>query len=171
MKNFILVLLVLLGLVFPIKTAIREIQFTQNCKGYLKQAADANTIDIAKNCLTKAVLYLEENNLTEGYTSIVYKTPNEDVEFWYNNLSTSLDELLMYSDNLSPLESSNVLLKLRETLMDETQYGTEVTIPPGISKYPNNLLYCIMNWISGIILTIIGIIITCCSKKEESWGY
>ena len=152
MRNFILFLLILLGLIFPIKTAIRSIEFTQNCGGYLKQAADANTINIAKNCLTKAILYLEENNLTEGYTSIVYKTPEDDIGFWYNNLSTSLNELLMYSDNLSPLESSNILLKLRETLLDDTQNGTKITIPPGISRYPNNTLYAIMNALSIALL-------------------
>lgn len=152
MRNFILFLLILLGLIFPIKTAIRSIEFTQNCGGYLKQAADANTIGIAKNCLTKAILYLEENNLTEGYTSIVYKTPEDDIGFWYNNLSTSLNELLMYSDNLSPLESSNILLKLRETLLDDTKNGTEITIPPGISRYPNNTLYAITNALSIALL-------------------
>ena len=36
--------------------------------GYLKRAADANTIILANEEFSKAISYLESNNLTSGYT-------------------------------------------------------------------------------------------------------
>lgn len=57
------------------------IQFNANCKGHLKRAADSNTIEMAKKELDIALDYLEKEGLTEGYTSVIYKTPDEDIEF------------------------------------------------------------------------------------------
>lgn len=45
-------------------------ELKQNVSGFLKRAADANTIELANQELTKALDYLEANNLTSGYTSI-----------------------------------------------------------------------------------------------------
>src|SRR5581483_461506 len=91
----------------------KDIVFTQNCGGYLKRAADANSVDLAKGELRKSLAYIEANNLTSGYTSILYNTPDEDVGFWYTNLSTSLKDLETMSPTASDLEKSNMLLKLR----------------------------------------------------------
>ena len=111
------------------------IQFEQGCSGRLKRAADANTIGIAKVELYDAVEYLERNNMTEGYTSIIYKTPNEDVGFFYKNLKESYNELCKINeDSATQLEKTNVLMKLRETIMD----GDSITYPWGISRFPYN---------------------------------
>ena len=51
-------------------------------------------------------------------------------------------------------------MKLRESLTDVDQNGTTLTIPYGISRYPNNLLYGILNIISGIVFVLyFGILI------------
>jgi hypothetical protein len=92
--------------------------------------------------LTRAIVYLESNNLTSGYTSVLWKTPDEDIDFWYRNLKASQREL----ENLkseSALEKTNVLIKLRETLLD-TGEKTKVTVPNGLSVYPNNKLWAIL---------------------------
>lgn len=170
MRNFIVgILLILAGLIVPGYTIVNKIQFEQDCGGYLKQAADANTIEIAKTALSKAVSYIEEKGLTSGYTSIVYKTPDEDISFWYNNLRSSLNELLAAPDDISSLESSNMLLKLRETLTDDSQYGTQITVPYGISRHPSNTLICILNYISGLAL-FIGIV-TILIEGHRRWDY
>lgn len=129
---------------------VLKIQFKQNVTGYLKRAADANTIDLAEQELNKAISYLEAHNLTSGYTSILYRTPDEDLEFWYNNLKASQNELQTLNST-SALERTNVLLKLRETLLDEGE-KTKVTVPSGISVYPNNLPWAIAGWLALIAL-------------------
>lgn len=43
---------------------VKSVQFELNCTQYLKRAADANTVELAKEELSKAISYAEQNNLT-----------------------------------------------------------------------------------------------------------
>jgi len=92
--------------------------------------------------LTKALSYLEANNLTSGYTSIFWQTPDEDIDFWYRNLKASQQELENLKSD-SPLERTNVLMKLRETLLDVGE-KTKVTITDGLAVYHNNKLWALL---------------------------
>jgi hypothetical protein len=140
-----------------IRVVIAE-QYDQRCGGYLKRAADANTPHRAQEELKKALQYIEQHNLTKGYTSIFYKTPDEDVGFWYGNLKEADGELdrAVANKNMSQLEASNVLMKLRETLLDPAQHGQTVTEPSGISIYPYNAQWA---WLFAVtaILALIGV--------------
>lgn len=159
MKVFISIIVFMLTLISPILTTIKSIQFDQKCGGYLKQAADANSVELAERQLNLAIDYIEQRELTSGYTSVLWNTENENIEYWYNNLKQCQKELAATKNN-STLENTNVLMKLRESLTDVDQNGTTLTIPYGISRYPNNLLYGILNIISGIIFILyFGILI------------
>ena len=159
MKVFISIIVFILTLISPILTTIKSIQFDQKCGGYLKQAADANSVELAERQLNLAIDYIEQHELTSGYTSVLWNTENENIEYWYNNLKQCQKELAATKDN-STLENTNVLMKLRESLTDVDQNGTTLTIPYGISRYPNNLLYGILNIISGIVFVLyFGILI------------
>ena len=139
MKNIASVLLILFSLtIFGLRIS-KKVVFKQNVSGYLKRAADANTIELAEEELTKAITYLEAENLTSGYTSILWQTPDEDIDFWYRNLKASQQELQTLESE-SALEKTNVLIKLRETLLD-TGESTKVTVPDGLSVYPNNKMW------------------------------
>lgn len=120
---------------------VKDYRFDTGCAQYLKRAADANSIEIAKKELKQAISYAEEHNLTEGVVSIFFKQPENDVGFWYENMKASYEELESLPDNTSSLEKTNVLMKLRESLTDSSENGTSVTIPNGISIYPNNVAY------------------------------
>lgn len=133
---------------------VKYVQFDLNCTQYIKRAADANTVELAKEELEKAISYAEENNLTEGTVSIFLHQPKNDVGYWYSNLTESYTELEKLPEDASSLEKTNVLMKLRETLTDENESGVVVTIPDGISIYPNNILY--FWW--GILSLIFGLI-------------
>lgn len=153
MKVFISIIVFMLALISPILTTIKSIQFDQKCGGYLKQAADANSVELAEKQLNLAIDYIEQHELTSGYTSVLWNTEDENIEYWYNNLKQCQKELAATKDN-STLENTNVLMKLRESLTDVDQNGTTLTIPYGISRYPNNLLYGILNIISGIVFIL-----------------
>ena len=159
MKVFISIIVFMLALISPILTTIESIQFDQKCGGYLKQAADANSVELAERQLNLAIDYIEQHELTSGYTSVLWNTEDENIEYWYNNLKQCQKELAATKNN-STLENTNVLMKLRESLTDVDQNGTTLTIPYGISRYPNNLLYGILNIISGIVFILyFGILI------------
>lgn len=157
MKNLPTIIIALIvSLIVPTICIVKYVQFDQECGGYLKQAADANTPELALERLNKALDYIEANNLTTGYTSVLWRTEDENIEFWYTNLKATQKELEACMDK-EQLEKTNVLMKVRETLTDEGEKGTDLTIPSGISRYPSNTLFCILMWLS-IALMIFDVI-------------
>lgn len=138
-------------LVLSIYCAVLSITFDQNCEGYLKRAADANSVELATSQMKLALSYIESSDLTSGYTSVVYRTPDEDIGFWYTNLKSSLADLEKVTPQTTPLERTNILMKLRETLLDHASDGTKVTFPQGISRYPHNGLISASLVIFGFI--------------------
>ncbi|MGH1435133.1 MAG: hypothetical protein ACRBG0_11805 [Lewinella sp.] len=166
MKKYLIsavLLLFSLG-VFGVRIS-KGVTFKQNVSGYLKRAADANTIDMANAELTKVINYLEANNLTSGYTSVMWETPDEDIGFWYQNLKASQQELETLNSD-SALERTNVLMKLRETLLD-TGEKTKVTIPKGLSVYPDNLFWGILT-LSAFIAMMAGFIVLIPNEEKNN---
>ena len=119
--------------------AVSSITFNKNCGKYLELAANANSIDLAKSNLDKAIQYLEKNQLTTGYTSIVYNTPDENVTYWYANLKACQRELDVFSVRPGSILEENFLIKLRESLTKQSSRGGQrIIIPRGISIFPCN---------------------------------
>jgi len=146
MKQFTIILLAILALAGTGAVIYKRIVFKQNCSGRLERAANANTVELAVKELNAAIEYAEANGYTTGYTSVIYRTPDEDVEYWYNNLCASRQELLNLPDSSSTLEKTNTLMKLRETLTDTGEDGTQVIYPAGLPFYPHNFLWGIVRW-------------------------
>lgn len=157
MKKIILTITLFIAMTIVVIIVVKNITLKQNCTGYLKRAADANTVEFAKEQLEKAISYLEAKNLTSGYTSVLWKTPDEDIEFWYKNLKASQTELSKVDSTTSSLEKTNMLMKLRETLIDVGDEGDELTVPKGLSRYPNNLLWGILLWFSVSLLVAVAL--------------
>ena len=134
-----------------------RVEFEQNCTGYLKQAADANTIELAIDRLDKAIEYVELKKWTDGYTSVLWKTEDENIGFWYKNLKASRVELekALFS---TQMEQTNVLMKLRETLTSNSENGTYITYPDGLWKYPNNMEFAVFACIIHILLIVMWIL-------------
>ena len=156
-KIFLAILLIIAGLICPTICIVKGVQFDQNCKGYLQQAADANSPELALDRLNKAIEYIEDHNLTSGYTSMFYKTEDENIGFWYKNIIECREDIKDCLQS-SQLEKTNVLMKVRESLTD-----TGVTVPLGIYLYPYNRMWCLARWASYlmIIIGVIGIIAEC----------
>lgn len=131
----------------------KSLVFDINCTGHLKLAADSNTVEIAKKQLEIALQYLENKKLTSGNTSIFWSTPENDLDFWFKNLKSSYEELDKITAETSQLERTNVLMKLRETLLDHGTDGDVVTLPSGISVYPYQGVWFFL----GILVVILGI--------------
>lgn len=134
-----------------------SVVFWNNVGGHLKRAADSNTVETAKQELDKALDYLEKRKMTDGDTSVFYSTPETDIEFWYKNLKSSQEELAKVSSETSQLEKTNILMKLRETLLDHGDKGDDVTCPPRIEDYPIQSLMFFIGIITFVMFAIGGI--------------
>ncbi|HJV32951.1 MAG TPA: hypothetical protein VJ694_02895, partial [Patescibacteria group bacterium] len=117
------------------------LEFGRSIEGHLKRAADANSVELAERELQTALGVMEARGMTEGYSSVFYQTPSDDIGYWHDNLKTSLEELKALPPDASPLEKSNMLIKLRETILDHDNDGENVTAPSGITAYPHNKLF------------------------------
>jgi hypothetical protein len=134
------------------------VMYELECSGHLKRAADANTVETAKEELKVVLDYLESHNMTEGNTGVIIQRPSQDVGFWYNNIKSSYDELCELPEDATGLERSNMLIKLRETLIDhDGDSGDSVTEPSNIAVFPNNAAYLIWFWFSFIMTVIFGV--------------
>ncbi len=147
----IMTITIVLVIAVPIANLFMNITLNNNYTGYLERAASANTVETAKQELDKAITYLEVNEMTSGYTSVLYKSPGDDVGYWYKNLKDSYHELDQVDEKTSPLERTNILMKLRETLMEHGKNGDYVSKPNGLSRYPNNLIWGIINLITVVL--------------------
>ena len=159
MKQFTIILLTILTLAGTGAVVYKRIEFKQNCSGRLERAANANTVELAVKELDAAIQYAESKGDTTGYTSVIYRTPDEDVEYWYNNLCASRQELLNLPDSTSTLEKTNTLMKLRETLTDTGEHGSYVIYPDGLQFYPHNVLWGLLRWFIWIAYATICAVI------------
>lgn len=152
-KVFIGIVLILAGCIVPGICIVKSVKFAQQCAGYLRQAADANTAALALERLNIALDYIESHGLTEGYTSVLWKTEDENIGYWYRNIKACQGELESCLD-AAQLEQSNVLMKVRESLTN----GNELTIPAGISRYPDNAT---LGWLRffSYLLMIFGFVL------------
>lgn len=137
--------------------AYQYIQFNRTVAGYLKRAADSNTIELATENMQTAITNATARGVTTGYTSIIYQTPNEDIGFWFSNLTASLKELQSIPVDAPLLEKSNILLKLRQTLLDHDAGTETVTVPPGITIFPSNAFFAF--WMGSSLGLIIIFVI------------
>lgn len=168
MKKAIFIIVAIICFLMPfaswVPSIVQSIDFSANCGNYLELAADANSIEIAKKQLTKAVDYLETNNLTSGHTKIFVYYPKNDIGMWYDNLKTAQSQLrdMLEQDEITELEKSNMLMKLRETILNDD--GT-LTHPEGISLHPN---YALMFWLNSTLwlLWILGVVMCVFAYNE-----
>jgi len=150
--GFVLTFILFLPVVFWIGFMVyRDIDYERHVKGHLKRAADSNNIVLATNELNTAIAEIERRGWTKGSTHLIYSTPASDVGFWYENIKASRDELANLSPSSSQLEQTNVLMKLRETLLDESGDSIDVTAPFNIAIYPNVVGFF---W-TGLIATLL----------------
>ena len=145
--------LVLILAIFIIRI-IFGVSMQFDCTQYTKRAADANTIELAKSNLDTVIKYLDKRELTNGVVSIFFNQPKNDIGYWYSNLKESQKELEKVPENASQLEKSNMLMKLRETLIDSSQNGVSVTAPDGLSIYPYNKIFFWLIVVGGVMMFV-----------------
>lgn len=135
---------------------VKDITYDQQVEGYLKQAADANTTELAEKKIGQAIEGMDRRGLCNSkspdsppvfaddcFTSVLWRTPGEDVGYWRTNIQATYEDLhsMTNEERVDNLTESNQLMKVRETLLDNGSQGDSVTAPAGISVYPNNVAF------------------------------
>ena len=133
LRTIIAILLTLPFLGFLGVRMLANIYFTRECGGHLARAASANTVETAIEELELSLRYLENTKRTEGYTSILYQTPAEDIGFWYRNLRQASQELQELPATTSALERSNMLMKLG---MSRRTEAAVFAVKAGVGRTP-----------------------------------
>jgi hypothetical protein len=136
------------------------LKFDQGCGNYLKLAADANNIAIAKERLDVAIAYIESNNLTSGNSGVIFTYPENDLGIWYKNLKAAQKNLTEFPKEASETDVSTTLVKLRETLLDHGAHGDHVTIPDNIAYFPNQVLLNISVFVN-VLMIIVAFFLWC----------
>ena len=157
---FICVICIIIPLVTYGISIGKTVTMSANCIDFFDLAADANSVELAEKYLTKGIEYLESHNLTSGFTKMIVYKPTNDIGIWYENLKSAQAQLqeLKQREDLTELEESNALMKLRETLLNSS--GT-VTHPEFISFYPNSTSWAwslIFIWLLWIVALVAGAI-------------
>lgn len=147
MRKVMSLLMILPILIFGGYRFLAMFEFDRFCSSYLRRAVQASTIELATKDLEITIRNLEFRGMTEGYTSILYKTPNEDVEFMYLNLKATLRDLENVPQTLTALEKDTILFNFREKIQ-------AMKYPEGISIFPNNTL-----WFWFLMMSLLGAII------------
>jgi hypothetical protein len=170
MKKFSLIILAIISIIVPFiyygAMIVRDIEFDRDCTSYLYLSANANSIEIAEERLTTAIEYLEEHNLTSGDCRfIIANRPANNIEYWYNNLKSAQLQLreIITNNTASELEKSNVLIKLRETLLDDD----DLVIPENLCFYPNQTIIIIMS----LIIWGLWILAFAIFTNLDDWSY
>ena len=158
---FICVICIIIPLITYSIGISKNITMSTNCIDFFELAADANSVELAEKHLTKGIEYLESHNLTSGFTKFIVYKPTNDIGIWYENLKSAQAQLqeLKQKEDLTELEESNALMKLRETLLNS---DGAVSHPQYISFYPNSTLWAwslMLVWILLFIAFFAGLMI------------
>ena len=153
----------LLCIVFFISAFFKDYRFERECAGYLNLAANANDPKLVIKYMDIAIEYIERNNLDKGNTTVIFNYPDRSLDYWYANLKEIQADVKALPDDVSQLERSNVLMKVRESLTDsDSQGGSRIILPPYIAYYPSQFFWSTMSWICGImsIVSVCGFGVT-----------
>lgn len=162
-RKHIFVILCVACIIVPIivygVVIVKTCSMSANCISYFEMAADANSVDLAEKHLSSGIKYLEDNDLTRGNTMLFIYKPTEDIGLWYENLKSAQTQLqeLKDKEDLTELEESNALMKLRETLLNSEG---SVTHPSFISFYPNHVSWAwaiSLIWLLWIVAVPFGV--------------
>ena len=166
MKSIAVSISVLALLAFVITRVALTIEYNIYCGGHLKRAADANTIELAEQELSTALAYMDKEGWDKGgSTHLIFPHPKCDIGFWYENITSAKNELQQLDPDSTQLEKTNVLMKLRETILDGGE-SLSVTTPPGITVFPYQWLFCIWGWVSGVLAGVVVLVVICVCLDE-----
>lgn len=129
--------------------------FDNHCAHHITRSIQEHKVlEHSINELNIAINYVEQHNLTTGYTSVFDYSADDDIDIFYRGLIEKRNYIQKLKDRDTELNSFIEFTEMRGYT------GQSVHIPDGISIYPYNVLYFIFSIVSGILFVIgmIGLI-------------
>lgn len=117
---------------------------------YIVAAYKAEDAKTAKKQFRRAMVWIEENGAKEGFTSVSYQSPTDNVNDWYENVANvddEMDRLVITKDTPQPWRQSMVHHRL--VLVDGDGKVTSVQTPRGLYLHPNNRFF---GWSTAVAL-------------------
>ncbi|MFR2534174.1 MAG: hypothetical protein ACLTEH_06295 [Clostridia bacterium] len=153
------IIFTIFSLMYIIVRIDKGIQFNTSCNSYITAAVEAESPQLAKENLAKALTYLESNKLTSGNSSIL-RGHRDDISRWYQTISNSYTKL--NTTPLEKLEKSNYLIQMRKDIL-------MVNHPSGISICQNKIIFLLWKVLAfaGMPLFFILYVIY---KDKEYWS-
>lgn len=148
-RSTVLLLSIVSLVLFLMTRFFNDIHYAFECKRNLGIAVQTESISEARNRLRRAIDLVRKKGATNGYTSILRKTEDENVELWFNNLISALAEVDEW-EKLLFLEKEESLEKIRKILT----FDGEIVIPNGIAVAPHNRVFFLWGWLSIIVLIL-----------------
>lgn len=146
---YVLFFICVISLFFSIAIPINRQSIFDKCfVNHVKRGIDSLNLDIAKKELDKAIKYLNDNNLTNGSTSIFSGDSENDLESYYNWIKEVYKYIKYFPSNASKVERLKYFKELENI-------ESTINIPKGMAMYPYNKLFFI--W---IMLSFIGSILS-----------
>jgi len=158
-RAFFLALTVVALVAMGVGGCVKAVQFQGQCEDYLKLAGDAPTVDKAVGYLRPALDYLERNDMTRGNCAFFFRNPSSDMGLWYGNIKGAYDEAQALLErqaknptSVTSVDRSNLLIKIREVVIDNGSEGhTVVTSPGNAWLYPFQWLW-VIGWAVFVLL-------------------
>ena len=146
---FTIILIVSALLVLVIRRSI----LNKNCIKYIKDTATTTDVIQAENNLSKAIEYLETNNLTKGNTGCFTKVSDDDINDWYQTLKYYQSEFQeIIKNDIESYKGAYMILNFQKEML--TSEG-EVFYPEHLEIYPYQLIWTII-LIIGIVIFVIS---------------
>jgi len=121
---------------------------------HIDRASATSDIDEAANEMHLAKQYLEKRDMAHGYTSVVWRSEDEDLGVFYGTIvkrSNYLDDLqTIHTRDKTVFE--DMITYTRMTNMK----AQEQKVPDGISIYPHNVFFVYWFFVS-LVLAAVGI--------------
>lgn len=143
-----------------------EFSLKQQLTTPLSRVAMSSNVQMASENLKDAIDYLERNHLTSGNSSMLFPDKLNDLEYFHTNLLNAQAELnrAVANKNMSQLEESNVLLRIKEVVTHHNATG-EVFLPANLEYYPHQWGGNILMW-GMIIVGFFGFCICAATLKD-----
>lgn len=148
-------------------------EFDNQVGSYLQAAYETDDPTAADKYLSTAIAYLDENKMTNGFTSVLYKSPSDDVGEWYEKLGVVAKEIHnapVKPEGLNTDEATKNgahptdpgksrwaalmrklgIVKVRPASKGEEPAYVEVKSPDGISIYPN-VTTVLGSWLASLL--------------------
>lgn len=139
---------------WAITRIIKKEIFDNNFTYHINQSMSGTDPSKSYEEFVSALLYLQSHNLTSGYTTIVIRSPSEDISIFYDGIFKKFQ----YSQKLASLPPEEIK-QYQEYVVNKNLATTQIKEPEGISIYPYNGIYFVWMLISILllVLSIIGI--------------